>query len=269
MVFDNIQTTVKRNKARFLFVLVASVSIIASTSSYIAVNAKAQLVAPRLGAPIRTVATNGTGAVDQFLGESMEIIVGTDPADKRAPRSWMKDENWHVGLASVNLENATVVECSVSSIHRIPNPFINTGVLDSPGIARNAVSINARVPSSIPPGTYDIHVSFKQSLPSTAGRVMPGSHQGPARSATMNAGGFLLSQPSCVHVPWVHDSLPSDPPGGNGSGGAGYHDPFSLVHLTDIHFGANPSTRLQLPSSEQYTAPIAEALSILAPDLLI
>nr|MDO8086219.1 metallophosphoesterase [Candidatus Sigynarchaeum springense] len=256
-----------------LFIIVLSTVAIAASFITITTSARAILAYPRLGSPVRAPATTGVGLVGAYIEEPFSIWVGTDPADAPVPSAWLSAVEWHVGLVPNALVGAQGVRCLVAAATAGSSPFICFGPGDSSLLSQNAVRLDLRLPRSIQPGAYDLHVGFKVNpladgpfVNDTSGPVLPGAYQGPASSASGSIA-FTLAEPNCVYVPWANDSLPSSPvaiPGPND-----YYKPWSLVHITDMHFGTDEATGLQLPSSAAFTDAVREAISIMAPDLVI
>ncbi len=246
--------------------IIVSTIAIAGPYIYITLNARAVLVNPRLGCPVRAPATSGVGDSGEKLDGSFPVWVGTDPADVPVPLAWLDAASWHVGLTFTLLDGAPLVEASIEAVTLDRNVFVSYGGGDTSVLSQNAIRMEVTLPASIQPGIYNLHVAFNVNLAMANFTVVPGQYQGETGTAHDIAGdGFLLSERSCVYVPWVNDSLASDP----GPSGSGYYNPWSLVHITDIHFGADGDSRLQLPGSEVYTSALRDALSVLAPEVLI
>lgn len=254
-----------KNYLVFILIGAFSVTLVAGSFGYVALSARAMLVNPRLGTPMRTPAASGNATAEGYLDGTLSIYVGTDPADAMVPRAWLDKAQWEIGFTSTMLDNAPLVKGEVTSIETTSNVFVSYGAGDSSWLSQNAIRIGVRVPASIQPGSYNLHVGFKQALAAANLTIIPGLYQGPASSASEFAAGFVLSEPNCVYVPWVNDSLPSD----SLQSSSGYYKPFSMVHLSDIHFGAEADERLQLASSEVYTSAFKDALSIIAPEVMI
>ncbi|MHA1679514.1 MAG: metallophosphoesterase family protein [Promethearchaeota archaeon] len=252
-----------KKHAAWISMLVFSAGLISGTFGFIISRSRAVLVNPRLGSPLCSTPTTGSGAPGTFLNEPLSIWVGTDPADVPVPNQWLSPSNWAVGFSYASLDNATRVDGTVIRASKDSNAFVSTGGGDSSLLTRNAVRLDVNIPASIAPGSYNLHVAFKQSLASANLTIIPGKYMGRQGTARTT---FVLSEPNCVYVPWINDSRSSDPVPSSVSG---YYNPWSLIHITDIHFGGDQDTRLQLPSSEVYTTPIRDAISIMAPEVVI
>lgn len=257
---------VARKTVALAVIATFSAAVVAGALGHVFTHARAILVNPRLGTPLRAPSTSGTGLPGTFLDGTLSLWVGTDPADVPVPASWLDVTSWEVGLVPVVLENAPMVMTRVDASTPTTNTFVSYGGGDSSWLAQNAVRLDVSLPASIQPGTYDLHVGFGRSLATATTTILPGMHQGPPGSAGMFGTGFVLAEPGCVLVPWVNDSLPAD---AVHAAPVGYYKPWSLVHLSDIHFGARDDARLQLPASAVYTDAFRDALSILAPELLV
>ncbi len=256
-----------------LAVIILSAVAVAGSFLTVTTGARAILVNPRLGSPVRAPATTGAGPAGEYIEEPFSIWVGTDPADAPVPSSWLSAGNWHVGLVPNALGRAQGVTCLVATTTAGSSPFVSYGTGDSSPLSQNAVRLGLRLPKSVQPGAYDLHVGFEVDplvddilANDTADPVSPGAYQGPSGSASGFAA-FTLREPNCVYVPWVNDSLPSSPVASPGP--ADYNNPWSLVQITDMHFGADEATGLQLPESAVFTDAVREAISIAAPDLVV
>jgi hypothetical protein len=253
-----------------LAIIILSAVAITGSLLIVTTSTRAILVNPRLGSPVYGPATSGIGPAGEYIQDTFSIWVGTDPADAPVPQAWLATSDWHVGLVPNVLEGAQGVACLVAAATRGSSPFVSYGTGDSSPLSQNAVRLDLRIPRSTQPGCYDLHVGFKVDplTGNTAAPVVPGTYQGPAGSASdLSSNSFTLAEANCVYVPWVNDSLPSSPVASPGP--SDYYRPWSLVQITDMHFGANETTGLQVPSSAVYTDAVRDAISIMSPELVV
>lgn len=253
----------KKKFRAMLLVAICSASLIAIFYGYTVWNSRAVLMSPRLGSPIRTSPSDGSGGSGGFLPGEISIWVATDPADVPIPSAWTNKDNWKIGLRHVALENMSLQFVQVTSAATSNAMFVSTGAGDSSSLASNAVKITFTVPDSFLPGLYDLHVGFKNDLSAAGNNIIPGSYQGSMGSGSGT--GFLLSEPSCVYVPWTGDAVPSDPVN---TSSLSYY-PYSIIQISDIHHGTNQTTREQLDISSKFSDDLRDALEIMAPDAVV
>jgi hypothetical protein len=251
-------------KSKLLFPLLlglVSSGLILGVFAHSSSQARAVLINPRFGAPIRTATTAGSNSTALTLKETIHIQIGLDPADQTVPQAWLNPNRWKVGFTPVYLTNGSLIEGTVISSTPSVIDFIAFGGGDSGRLIKNAVDLEIALPGNIQPGLYNLHAAFAQNLPITNLRVFPGSYMSERGIAGLNPSPFILSETNAIYVPSNQDGSATD-------GSAGMLNPFSLIQITDVHVAFDPANP-GVPANQAFLENLAQALSIWAPDAVI
>lgn len=241
----------------FLLPMIIFSSFIIATYSYSVINARAILISPRLGAPICTSPTDGTWQ-NTKLSENIHIIVGIEPNEVLVPNQWMEKTNWDVRISHSALDCADLIELDVISIKKINNPFSSFGIEDSSILTLNAIDIELSIPKQIDPCLYDLFIGFKTDLSSISLlKTSVGSYFSVKGTGSIIPKPFVISEPNAIYVPFIDDAKPSD---------AASSDPFSIIHITDVHTALNSEN---IRTNYDKMNNLAQAISIWAPDVII
>jgi hypothetical protein len=130
-----------------------------------------------------------------------------------------------------------------------------------------AIALECQIPADMPPLTYDLAVGFREKLTPArqqAGEInlIPaiGRWQGPTGSASVRIGTlpdpFILVEPACIAVPWIHDKTAAADPNATAN-------PARIMHITDLHYNADDPNYWAL--NELWAADAR----VLMPDLII
>nr|MDO8118593.1 metallophosphoesterase [Candidatus Sigynarchaeota archaeon] len=243
-------------------------------------NATATIVYPRFGSPIRGPFSPGPGLnTTTYLDETITVWVAPEPASTPIPVPWLDKNNWHVALVPSVLPTANCTPLLVESVRTGKNQLVLFGGgLDVNPLIPTALGINCRVPADIVPVIHNLAIGFK--TPITPGlqqngsvNLIPtiGSWRGPAGSASTNwltgNGPFVLVERNAIDIPWIHDARSSDgfkkTPGGNAV------KPFTIMHVTDIHYDAgNPNWLGNNSLWENDSKVIAPDMIVISGDLM-
>ncbi len=224
---------IRKSQAVLICSLISS-AVIVSAIVINSTTARAILISPRLGAPLRAWPARGpndTPGPNDNLDQTFSAWVGTDPADVPVPASWLEKDNWKVHLQFSTLANCSPYACVVKSVSLDSNDFILGGVGDSSALVGNKIRLDFTLPASILPGLYHLHLTFNSATVVLPYDITPGKYIGPSGSASASPGAFTLSEANCVYVPWIRDGSASD----SLATLATKLSPFSLIHITDIH----------------------------------
>jgi hypothetical protein len=240
----------KQIMALILGILV-SVTIFIPTAVSINNNIRAELIYPRMGASIRTSPTEGSQSAKEWLEKPISIWISTDPAMGLLPNQWNKKSLWMIGLEASVISNMSLVICDVIEISQ--------GRMDAIMDRSLALEIIVKIPGTIEPGLYNLHVAFKHNLTEVRAPIYPGSFLGVKGSGNAHTEGFYLSERVCVYVPWINDPEPNEQNPLNA---------FSFITMNDIHI-AFSSIEETIPSNFAHLNQLREELSIWAPEVII
>jgi len=233
-----------------------SSSLFVGVYVYGALNARAILISPRIGAPICASASDGTWDSTP-LGASINIIVGIEPNDLMVPLDWLNINNWEIGLAHSSLDNCSIIDLTIVAITAVSNPFTSLGLEDSSIWTKNAVEIEASIPQQIDACLYDLYIAYGMELDELQTRNTEVGSYFSDIAVGLGTSPFVISEPNAVYVPLDTDATPNSANG---------NDPFSLIHITDVHTASN---LLGEWTNQLKMENLAEAMSIWAPDVVV
>ncbi len=243
-------------------------------------NATATLVYPRFGSPIRGPFSPGPGLnTTTYLEETITVWVAPEPATSPIPDQWLHENNWNVALVPSVLPNATCTPLRVDSVVTGKNPLVLFGGgLDVNPAYPTAVGITCSIPADVLPVLHNLAIGFKTTVTpahqlNASVNLQPGigTWRGPvgSASASMVTGNrpFLLVERNAVSIPCIYDARSSDglitAPGGKAV------KPFTIMHVTDVHYYADNQNWLGNNSLwENDTQVIAPDVIVLSGDVM-
>ena len=253
-----------------IFVLVILISSSIAVFFIIpATKARAILISPRLGVPMRGPSVEGYRNSSGIAGQ-VEIQISIEPIDVPIPSRWLNKENWKVYLVPSVLRSGISYLLSVETVKRIDNPsvFISEG-LDTSNLYETAISLVCNIPNSLHPVLYDIIVAFSTTESQineylSLYEPKPGSWKSMDGSYSKT---FIVSEPSCLYLPWQFDAESFD--GIKTVGDKFLVNPFSILHVTDSHYSPNRTEIMGNNSGwERDSHILAPELIILSGDLM-
>lgn len=231
-----------------VFIIAFSCTVLILFTYPVSANSRAVIISPRLGCALQGPRTAGRGLnKTEFLNDTLSVYIAPDPPESPIPAEWRQESFWSVALVPSVLEGIDCIVLQVETIRTRVNSFsaFGGGLGQNP-LYPSAVELVCKIPANIEPVVYDLAVSFKQAISPALQRdgsidlvPAPGSWQGFKGSAYQGpfslAPPFLLTEPSCVSIPWIYDAYSSDKVGqSTGEGNA--VKPFSFIHITDSHY---------------------------------
>jgi predicted MPP superfamily phosphohydrolase len=246
----------KRLSGIILISAVLSSSFFVGSYIYAAMNARAVLISPRLGAPLCASASDGSWDSTP-LENNIRIMVGIEPYELLIPLDWMEPDNWNISIAYSALDNTDLIDLTIVSIAKVFNSFSSLGIDDTSIWIKNAIEIELRIPSQIDSCLYDIYIGFKMDLHTITERIIDIGSYFSETVVGIASTPFLIAEQNAVYVPFDTDATPEDPQGS---------DPFSLIHISDVHASSN---LLGEWTNKDKMQNLGTAMSIWAPDVIV